>query len=200
VKICVPDKIGTVAINSFDKEINPKDFYIRSGLALLNPLKMLNALYCIKHLDLIPHPEGGYYRETYRSDGIIKENCLGGFNGHRNYLTSIYFLLEYGNFSAFHRIKSDELWNFHAGDPLEVVEITPQGKLIVTDLGADLSNGNVFQYVVKAGNWFASRVKQGGTFSLVGCAVSPGFDFSDFEMEGRISQANFLSTEKSLQS
>lgn len=135
----------------------------------------MKAEHFIKTLSLLPHPEGGYYKETYRSVGkLIAEQ------GERNYSTAIYFLLEQGNFSAFHKIKSDELWHFYAGDVLEVIEITTEGKLKITELGP--SN---FQYCVPAGNWFGSRVKQGGKFCLVGCTVSPGFDFKDFEMAER---------------
>jgi predicted cupin superfamily sugar epimerase len=132
----------------------------------------MDAQYYIKTLSLLPHPEGGFYKETYRSSETIPLK-----NGDRNYSTAIYFLLEKNNFSAFHKIKSDELWHFYAGDILEVIEITTEGKLKITELGP----GN-FQYCVPAGNWFASRVKEGGDFSLVGCTVAPGFDFKDFEM------------------
>lgn len=136
----------------------------------------------IHHLNLLPHPEGGYYKETYRSEATTN---FEGFDGKRNYCTGIYFLIEKNNFSALHRIKSDEMWHFYAGDALEVIEITPEGKLIRTSVGANLKNGEVFQYTVKAGHWFGSRVKHGGQFSLVGCTVAPGFDFNDFEMAER---------------
>ncbi|MBK7669266.1 MAG: cupin domain-containing protein [Sphingobacteriaceae bacterium] len=135
----------------------------------------MNAQHYIKTLALLPHPEGGYYKETYRSNESIELQ-----QGKRNYSTAIYFLLEEGNFSAFHKIKSDELWHFYAGDILEVIEITKEGKLKITELGP-----NNFQYCVPAGNWFGSRVKKGGAFSLVGCTVAPGFDFADFEMAER---------------
>lgn len=135
----------------------------------------MNAAHYIKTLELLPHPEGGYYKETYRSEGTIPLT-----QGERNYSTAIYFLLEKNNFSAFHKIKSDELWHFYAGDILEVIEITASGELKITELGPDH-----FQYCVPAGNWFGSRVKQGGSFSLVGCTVAPGFDFKDFEMAER---------------
>jgi hypothetical protein len=131
----------------------------------------------IRQLQLLPHPEGGYYRETYRSDVSVDVN-----GKKRNFCTGIYFLLEKNNFSALHRIKSDELWHFYAGDPLEVIEIDTSGNLTITTLGEkDQAN---FQYCVKAGNWFGSRVKSGAATvgSLVGCTVSPGFDFEDFEM------------------
>jgi uncharacterized protein len=137
----------------------------------------MDAAHYIKQLALLPHPEGGYYKETYRSKEEIE---LKAFGGKRNYSTAIYFLLEKGNFSAFHRIKSDELWHFYEGDPLEVIEIDAKGELKITELGKDK-----FQYGVPAGNWFGSRVKEGGNFSLVGCTVAPGFDFTDFEMAER---------------
>lgn len=135
----------------------------------------MKAQHYIATLSLLPHPEGGYYKETYRSEGTLTTA-----SGERHYSTAIYFLLEEGNFSAFHKIKSDELWHFYAGDSLEVIEITTKGELKVTELGP----GN-FQYCVPAGHWFGSRVKKGGRFSLVGCTVAPGFDFRDFEMAER---------------
>lgn len=142
----------------------------------------MNANYYIKTLELLPHPEGGYYKETYRSSS---EQDFEGFKGKRNISTGIYFLIEKNNFSAFHKIKSDEMWHFYGGDALEVIEITPAGELIITEIGSALNNGQHLQYVVPAGNWFGSRVKKGGQFSLVGCTVSPGFDFTDFEMADR---------------
>jgi predicted cupin superfamily sugar epimerase len=137
----------------------------------------MNAEHFIRKLNLLPHPEGGYYKETYRSKESLE---LKTFGGQRNYSTAIYFLLEKDNFSAFHRIKSDELWHFYAGDTLEVIEIDSEGELKITELGKEN-----FQYCVPAGNWFGSRVKTGGEFSLVGCTVAPGFDFADFEMAQR---------------
>lgn len=149
----------------------------------------------IKHLQLLPHPEGGYYKETYRSTGLQNFN---GFTLPRNYCTGIYFLLDKNNFSALHRIKSDELWHFYAGDALEVIEITPAGELIITNIGSDILAGEVFQYAVKAGHWFGSRVIQGGDFSLVGCTVSPGFDFNDFEMADRTNLTELFPEYKNL--
>jgi uncharacterized protein len=134
----------------------------------------MNAAHYIKSLSLLPHPEGGYYKETYRSEESIE---LKKFGGKRNYSTAIYFLMEEGNFSALHKIKSDELWHFYEGGVLEIIEIDPGGKLKITELGK-----TNFQHCVKAGHWFGSRVKRGGNFSLVGCTVAPGFDFADFEM------------------
>jgi uncharacterized protein len=140
----------------------------------------------VKKLGLLPHPEGGYYREVYRSTEIIPENALPQrFGGDRNFGTSIYFLIEKNNFSAFHKIKSDETWHFYAGDALEVVEINAQGILTSTLVGNNLEAGEIFQYTVNANTWFGSRVTKGGSFSLVGCTVAPGFDFTDFELGQR---------------
>ena len=146
----------------------------------------MNVEIIVKQLELLPHPEGGYYKETYRSPLLLSQQCLSSdFKGERNIATGIYFLIEKGNFSALHKIKSDETWHFYQGDALEVIEITEDGNLAVTNIGPDILNGETFQYTVKANTWFGSRVKSGGSFSLVGCTVYPGFDFSDFEMAGR---------------
>lgn len=137
----------------------------------------------IEKFDLQPHPEGGYFKETYRSEGkVLTNDPPHHFPNHRNYSTAIYFLIEKTNFSSLHRIKSDEIWHFYAGDALEVIEIDLEGNLIKTQVGNDLKNGQTFQYMVKAGHWFGSRVLKGGEFSFVGCTVSPGFDFNDFEL------------------
>ena len=134
----------------------------------------------ISALELLPHPEGGFYKETYRSEGITPTP-----QGGRNLSTAIYFLLEKGNFSAFHRIKSDEVWHFYDGDPLSVYVIHSNGTLDEIKLGLNLSKGQMPQAVVPANCWFASMVAEGGDFSLVGCTVAPGFDFRDFEMAKR---------------
>jgi hypothetical protein len=140
----------------------------------------------IRLLELQPHPEGGYFRETYRDERSFSfVNGEQGFTGKKNFSTAIFFLLERGNFSAFHRIRSDEVWHFYAGDPLEVIEIDENGGLHTTIVGNRPEKGEVFQYVVRAGRWFGSRVAGNGTFSLVGCTVSPSFDFADFEMAER---------------
>lgn len=99
--------------------------------------------------------------------------------------TRPFFLIEQPNFSALHKIKSDETWHFYAGDALEVIEIDATGNLTTTLVGNKSDQGEVFQYTVKANTWFGSRVKQGGAFSLAGCTVAPGFDFRDFEMGKR---------------
>ncbi|MGR3811231.1 cupin domain-containing protein [Jiulongibacter sp. NS-SX5] len=145
---------------------------------------MKTAAYWIEKLHLNPHPEGGYFSETYRSELTVKTDDFG-MPGKRNFATGIYFLMEKQNFSAFHRIKSDEMWHFYAGDPLEVFFIDSQGAVQRILLGNNPENGEVFQAVVPAGVWFGSRPVAGGSYSLVGCTVSPGFDFQDFEMAKR---------------
>lgn len=135
----------------------------------------------IDQFGLLPHPEGGYYNETYRSPETISKQALPHrFAGERYYSSAIYFLLEKGNFSAFHRIQSDECWHFYAGDTLWVHMITPDGQLTTIQLGNQ--PGTVYQYVVPAGYWFASETVPGGNFSFVGCTVAPAFDFADFEL------------------
>jgi predicted cupin superfamily sugar epimerase len=140
-----------------------------------------DAQYWINHLDLSPHPEGGYYRATYKSDLTIARSALpSSYQGDRSASTAIYFLLDEGNFSAFHRIASDEVWHFYAGSSLVVYVIDPDGNYFELHLGDGSDEG--FQAVVKAGCWFASRVKDAAGFALVGCTVAPGFDFADFEL------------------
>ena len=118
---------------------------------------MNDAQYWIDKLDLEPHIEGGYFKETYRSvENIDKHALPERFNGDHSFCTAIYFLLHSNDFSAFHRIKQDELWHFYMGDPL-----------------------------VTHGSWFGARLKARGSFALVGCTVAPGFDFADLEIAER---------------
>jgi len=141
--------------------------------------------FLVQHLDLQDHPEGGYYKELYRSIGTIPASGLDGFCGERNYCTSIYFLLTSDNFSGYHRIKQDEIWHFYEGSSLYVHVIDLNGNYIKHEVGNDLSNGIAPQLVVPAGCWFASSVKDNNSYSLVGCTVAPGFDFNDFELAKR---------------
>jgi predicted cupin superfamily sugar epimerase len=109
----------------------------------------------------------------------------GKTKGNRNACTHIYFLLEKNQFSAFHRIRFDELWHFYAGDPLTVYEIDKAGILHKHVLGNDPSKGQSLFCCINAGSWFGSRTDKGGEYSLVGCTVAPGFDFEDFELAKR---------------
>lgn len=128
----------------------------------------------IETLGLQPHPEGGFYKETYRSEFSLEGQ-------ERDLLTSIYFLLTSENVSRFHRIKSDELWYFHAGSPL-IVHTLSEGGHVQHHLGLDLSKGQQpFLWIPKE-TIFGSTVLENDGFSLVSCAVAPGFDFHDFEL------------------
>ncbi|HEV7380908.1 MAG TPA: cupin domain-containing protein [Dyadobacter sp.] len=149
---------------------------------------MKTVTYWVEKYSLQPHPEGGFYAETYRSkEEIAAEGLPQRFgSGSRSFSTGIYFLLEQGQFSAFHRIKSDEMWHFYAGAALEIFVLDGYtGKLNVIRFGSEPENGETFQAVVPAGSWFASRPAAQSHYSLVGCTVSPGFDFTDFEMADR---------------
>jgi uncharacterized protein len=145
-----------------------------------------DAKYWIEKLELVRHPEGGYYRETYRSSLPIPQNALPtGFGGPRLASTAIYFLVDGSSFSALHRIKSDELWHFYAGDPLVVHVIDAAGNYSEILLGDKPEFGQVFQGVVAAGCWFGCRLREQEGCALVGCTVAPGFDFEDFELGKR---------------
>lgn len=144
---------------------------------------MYTAEYYANKLAMLPHPEGGWYKETYRSNETVASAALPArFAGERNFSTAIFFLLTGKTFSAFHRIKSDEVWHFYAGSCLNVYVINASGQLRIIKLGNNLEKGEEFQAVVEAGSWFASQPEQENTFSLVGCTVAPGFDFKDFEL------------------
>lgn len=134
----------------------------------------------IEHLEMIPHPEGGYYKETYRSAGTLQNQ-----NGEiRNIGTAIYYLLENEDKSHFHRLGSDELWFFHMGSPVEICCIE-EDEIVIKLLSNDLGNGAKPQWLIPAHTWFAARVQNSRGFALVSCTVSPGFDFQDFEMAER---------------
>ncbi len=144
----------------------------------------------IDTLDLAAHPEGGWYREIHRSAVHMPLAALPvGCEGERSLFTSIYYLLGQGDRSRLHRIGSDEIWNFHAGDALRIIIIHPGGELEERLLGGDPGWGQSFQTVVPAGAWFGALPVSGGRYSLVSCIVVPGFDFRDFEMARR---ANLL--------
>lgn len=140
----------------------------------------------ISALGLLQHPEGGWYRETYRSAGQIPGSALPErFDGPRSWCTAIYFLLEQGDYSALHRIKSDELWFFHRGASLTIHLLAVDGSHSAIRLGADIATGEVLQAMVPAGTWFGAEMDGAGEYALVSCTVAPGFDFADFEMAAR---------------
>ena len=135
----------------------------------------------INQYQLLPHPEGGYYKETYRSTEHIPHAALAQhFSGSRSFSTAIYFLLLKDLFSAFHRIQSDECWHFYEGASLHVHVLHLNGNYELISLGRNSAKGEVYQAIVPAGAWFASESI--GEYSFVGCTVAPGFDFADFEL------------------
>lgn len=143
---------------------------------------MCDATHWIDRLGLEPHPEGGYYAETYAADAIVDEAHLSDrYDGDRPTATSIYYLLEADDFSAFHRLASDELWHFYRGDPL-TLSVLGDG-LETVELGRDR-----FQAVVPGDTWFAAETTADGDdehgYALVGCDVTPGFHYDDFELAG----------------
>lgn len=133
----------------------------------------------IRRFDLKPHPEGGFFSETYRSKALVSRDD----GATRSASTAIYYLLCDGAHSAWHRIRSDEVWHFYAGEPLLVHVLDENGALVTHRLGNALTHPEaVFQAVVPAGLWFAAECADPATFALVGCTVAPGFEFSEFEL------------------
>ena len=142
----------------------------------------------ISKLNLQPHPEGGFYKEMYRSEMMLPVHQQNEtFSGPRPASTGIYYLLGAGDFSAFHRIHSDEMWHFYEGDAITIHIIHTDGLYQALQLGRDVDRGQEFQLVVPAGAWFAAELEADPetnlqAFGLAGCTVAPGFDFDDFEM------------------
>ncbi|MBN3847981.1 cupin domain-containing protein [Paraburkholderia sp. Ac-20342] len=138
----------------------------------------------IRRFDLKPHPEGGFFSETYRSAArVLRDGEPAKRGGTRSASTAIYYLLCDGAHSAWHRIRSDEIWHFYAGAPLNVHVLDGHGGLVTHRLGNPLTHpGTVFQAVVPAGLWFAAECADPATFALAGCTVAPGFEFSEFEL------------------
>ena len=140
----------------------------------------------VERLGLEPHPEGGYFKEVYRAADELAASCLPErFSAPRSTATSIYYLLEGEDFSALHRIRSDEIWHFHDGQALSIEGLSPEGQRHTWRLGLNPRAGEAPMAVVPAGYWFGSRLAEGVGFALVGCTVAPGFDFDDFEMADR---------------
>lgn len=133
-------------------------------------------------LDLKPHPEGGYFKETYRSNEKIGGELVKEFPAGRSFGTAIYYLLEGTGISKFHRIKSDETWHFYEGTSATIHIIHPDGLYEALYLGKDIESGYQFQHVVPANSWFGVSVDNADGYILAGCTVAPGFDFSDFEI------------------
>lgn len=145
-----------------------------------------DAEYWIDKLGLSGHPEGGYFRETYRSAETVGADALPArHEGARAFQTAIHFLLKSDQKSALHRMASDEIWFFHAGSPAVVYCLHPDGRREDIRLGPDPDRGEVLQAVVPHGVWFGAEVVEPDSFVLVSCTVAPGFEFEDFRLGGR---------------
>jgi predicted cupin superfamily sugar epimerase len=154
--------------------------------ALLKEPQVTNATLWIERLQLRPHPEGGYFCETYRAAEMVAHAALPErFRGDRAFSTAIYFLLHQHDFSALHRLKQDELWHFYDGSSLTIHIIDRAGRYSCLHLGRDIADGAVPQAVVPAGCLFGATVDDPSSYALVGCTVAPGFAFDDFEMPTR---------------
>ncbi len=142
--------------------------------------------YWIEKLELTKHPEGGYFKEVYRSDENMEESALPErYRGERAFATSIYFLLKGDEFSSFHRIQSDETWHFYVGSVLELNVLSIEGVLEKYLLGRELEKGELLQVTIPRNHWFGARVLDRNGFALLGCTVAPGFHFDDFELADR---------------
>lgn len=140
----------------------------------------------IKNLHLTPHPEGGYFREIYRANGIIPKDALPmRYNSGRAYSTTIYYLLESGDFSSLHRLKSDEQWFHIDGSALTIHSIDLNGNYTQHHIGKNLEKGELPHAVILHGHWFGGTVDEPNSYALVGCIVAPGFDFEDFTLAKR---------------
>jgi predicted cupin superfamily sugar epimerase len=137
----------------------------------------------VNRLSLSPHPEGGYYKETYRSEHVIQpESEESYYPVGRHFSTAIYYLLESSDTSSFHRIRSDETWHFYSGSPATIHIIHPDSLYQALHLGPEIENDQAFQHTVPGGSWFGVSVDKTDSYFLAGCTVAPGFDFDDFEM------------------
>ena len=144
---------------------------------------MITADEIINFFQMKPLPdEGGYYVETYRAKGkITKANLPSEYIGWRHFSTAILYLLTPDTFSRLHRVKSDEVFHFYLGDSVTMLQLHPDGTSKIIVLGQDILNGQCVQAVVPAGIWQGCFLNQGGKFALLGCTVSPGFEFADYE-------------------
>lgn len=144
------------------------------------------AKYYISKLKLRPHPEGGYYREVYRSGEILEKDKLPErYSGKRAFSTSIYFMLEGEEISSFHRIKSDETWHFYDGSVVKIYILADDGQISEILLGKNLENMELLQVTIKKNSWFGAEVTDKGSFALLGCTVAPGFEYDDLEIGSR---------------
>lgn len=158
----------------------------------------MDATYFIEKLELLTHPEGGFYKEVYRDNELIKREALAiGFQGDRNASTAIYYLLEKGNFSCFHRIKSDEVWHHYDGGTT-LIYYFQHGRLHTLKLGKNIEKGEFPVCIVPKNTWFAAELAPETEFALMGCTVAPGFDFADFEKASLEDLSDYLTLYKDI--
>ena len=143
---------------------------------------MVNAEELIKKLGLKPHKEGGFFVESWRAPERLAANALPPrYSGARSLSTAIYYLITPESFSRLHRLRSDELFHFYLGDPVEFLLISPKGKGTTTIVGPDVLSGHSLQLVVRRGTWQGARLLKGGRFALLGTTMAPGFEYDDYE-------------------
>ena len=147
----------------------------------------MNVRELVEKLGLEPHPvEGGYFRETYRSEDVLPAGALPHrYGGDRTLSTAIYYLLTPDTVSRMHRLRSDEIFHFYAGDPVEMLQLLPDGSHKVVLIGSDIPAGQLPQVIVPRGVWQGARLAEGGEYALMGTTVAPGFDFADYETGDR---------------
>jgi predicted cupin superfamily sugar epimerase len=151
--------------------------------SIIKDFKMNNLEYWIQHLGLLPHPEGGFYKETFRSSISIDKKMLPlGYKDSRRLVTSIYYLLRSGDISHFHRLRSDELWYYHYGSSIRIIIIDQEGHKQTKILGPRIEKAEHLQVTIPAGTIFGAEVIDSSSFGLFGCVVAPGFEFDDFEI------------------
>jgi len=149
------------------------------------PFTMVTAEELIEKLGLRPHKEGGYFAEVYRAPEKLAADALPpGYSGARSLSTAIYYLLTPDTFSRMHRLRSDELFHFYLGDPVEFLLLGPGGKGTLPVVGTDIPKGQLPMLVVCRGTWQGARLLKGGKFALLGTTMAPGFEYDDFE-QGR---------------
>lgn len=137
----------------------------------------------ISKLSLTPHPEGGYFKEVYRNNEVLTNSALPErYDGDHCYATSIYFLLHDDITSKFHKLKSDETWHHYTGSAVKIYSIDPSGELRIFLLGKDLNKSEFPQVTIQHSNWFGAELIDENSYSLIGCTVYPGFEFTDFEI------------------
>lgn len=148
---------------------------------------MLSAEYIIDYFGMKPLPEeGGFYVETYRAEEkIAAQHLPPRYAGPRNFSTAILYLLTYDTYSRLHKVKSDEIFHFYLGDPIQMIQLHPDGTHKIIHLGIDITKGQHPQVIVPKGTWQGARLKKNGKFALLGCTVAPGFEFADYQPADR---------------